>query len=201
MENLTTAEHFAKYGWVYVPNLVNKSECKMIADYLHLMNDMGKMTPDDHCRLSNGMYGDSVLENFLELNRSTISKHLNLSLFPTYTYARLYTTRETLFIHKDRPSCEISATITLGHDKDSEIWPFFVSKIDKFKDVHEQIVEVGGAFLYRGMDLWHWREEYKGKWQAQIFLHYVDANGPNVDQAYDCREKLGTTKIIRKIRR
>jgi len=197
---LNVEQHFAKHGWAYVPNLVDKYECEMLTNHLHLMNDAGKMKADRHCPLSTGMYGDPVLDNFLELNRSKISKLVNISLLPTYTFARLYKTKETLFIHKDRPSCEISATITLGHDENSKIWPFFFSKINGFEDVHRQVIEVGGAVLYRGMDLWHWRQEYRGKWQAQVFLHYVDANGPNADQAYDGREKLGSRKRIRKVR-
>lgn len=207
MENLNRREyglnieqHFAKHGWAYVPNLIHKSECRMITDHLHFMNDTGQMKADRHCTLSTGMYGDSILDNFLELNRSKISKLVNIPLLPTYTYARLYKTKETLSIHQDRPSCEISASITLDHDKDSEIWPFFFSRVNGYEDIHRQVIEVGGALLYRGIDLWHWRQEYKGKWQAQIFLHYVDANGPNVDCAYDGREKLGTRKKIRKVR-
>jgi hypothetical protein len=28
----------------------------------------------------------------------------------------------------------------------------------------------------------HWREKYtEGQWQAQVFLHYVDANGPHAE--------------------
>jgi hypothetical protein len=42
----------------------------------------------------------------------------------------------------------------------------------------------------------HWREKYtEGKWQAQVFLHYVDADGPHVNQKYDGRESLGLPKI------
>jgi hypothetical protein len=44
------------------------------------------------------------------------------------------------------------------------------------------------------MDVEHWREKYtEGQWQAQVFLHYVDADGPHADQKYDKRESLGST--------
>ena len=46
-------------------------------------------------------------------------------------------------------------------------------------------------FFIGGCDLYHWRKKYKeGKWQAQVFLHYVDANGPNVEWKYDKRPNL-----------
>jgi len=38
----------------------------------------------------------------------------------------------------------------------------------------------------------HWREEFKGDWHAQTFLHYVDKNGPNQQWARDKRILLGT---------
>jgi hypothetical protein len=56
-------------------------------------------------------------------------------------------------------------------------------------------MKVGDAVLYRGCDKWHWREPYKeGKWQAQVFLHYVDQNGPHAEWKYDERESLGMSK-------
>jgi hypothetical protein len=41
-------------------------------------------------------------------------------------------------------------------------------------------------FICSGCDQEHWRPGvYKGEGMAQIFLHYVDQNGPNKDHAYD----------------
>jgi hypothetical protein len=56
-------------------------------------------------------------------------------------------------------------------------------------------MQVGDAVLYRGMNIEHWREKYtEGQWQAQVFLHYVDADGPHADQKYDGRTSLGLSK-------
>jgi hypothetical protein len=56
---------------------------------------------------------------------------------------------------------------------------------------------IGDAVMYRGCDKWHWREPYvEGQWQAQVFLHYVDANGPHAEWKYDKRELLGISKTI-----
>ena len=80
---------------------------------------------------------------------------------------------------------KISATITLGFAGD--IWSIYMAgnKID---------MQVGDAVIYKGMEVEHWREQYvEGEWQAQVFLHYVDAEGPYTDQKYDGRETLGVT--------
>ena len=56
-------------------------------------------------------------------------------------------------------------------------------------------MEIGDAVMYRGCDIYHWREPYKeGKWQAQVFLHYVDQNGPYAEWKYDKRESLGMSR-------
>jgi hypothetical protein len=48
----------------------------------------------------------------------------------------------------------------------------------------------GDAVLYRGMEKHHWRKKFKGEWQAQVFLHYVDADGPHKEWKFDKRPSL-----------
>jgi predicted 2-oxoglutarate/Fe(II)-dependent dioxygenase YbiX len=128
-----------------------------------------------------------------------------LKLLPTYAYARWYEPGEVLKIHRDRPACEVSVTLTLGFDGD--VWPIFMGhpsdeptafrRVDENKNIvyaknaGKISMGVGDAVLYRGCEMYHWRDEYsEGKWQAQVFLHYVDANGPHAEWIYDKRGKL-----------
>ena len=60
--------------------------------------------------------------------------------------------------------------------------------------------------IYRGEKVEHWREAFNapmGAWQTQVFLHYVDKNGPYGDFCkFDSRPALGlshTTKDKEKI--
>jgi hypothetical protein len=53
----------------------------------------------------------------------------------------------------------------------------------------------GDAVIYLGCELDHWREEFKGDWQAQCFLHYVDANGPNEKWKLDGRQYIGEKHV------
>jgi PKHD-type hydroxylase len=49
----------------------------------------------------------------------------------------------------------------------------------------------GDAVVYKGIEKIHWRNKYnEGRWQAQVFLHYVDANGPYSSEKYDGRKSL-----------
>jgi hypothetical protein len=54
----------------------------------------------------------------------------------------------------------------------------------------------GEAVFYEGSKFEHWREAYKGETCCQVFMHYVDAKGPNVDQAYDGANDLTYPKRI-----
>ena len=48
----------------------------------------------------------------------------------------------------------------------------------------------GDALLYRGIDCFHWREPYLGSRLVQVFLHYVDRDGPHAGQKFDGRKTL-----------
>jgi hypothetical protein len=54
-------------------------------------------------------------------------------------------------------------------------------------------MEPGDMIIYRGCDVDHWRERYKGLNHAQVFLHYNDKNGP-FQELFDGRPILGIPK-------
>ena len=49
--------------------------------------------------------------------------------------------------------------------------------------------------IYKGCDLEHWREPFKGKNIAQVFLHYTKKKVENMDnEKYDGRWCIGISK-------
>ena len=99
-------------------------------------------------------------------------------LLPTYSFWRMYTYNADLKKHKDRPSCEISATVNISNDGTK--WPIFM-------DNKPFNLEPGDAAIYLGCEIEHWREKFKGDYNAQVFLHYVDAFGKNTEYLMDKR--------------
>lgn len=112
-----------------------------------------------------------------------MEKETGLSLLPTYAYWRMYTYGSYLKKHKDRPSCEISVTLHLGGDKK---WPIFV-------EGKSFLLKPGDAIIYRGCEQEHWREKFYGDWYSQLFIHYVNANGPNKEWYRDKKKGVGHT--------
>jgi hypothetical protein len=53
-------------------------------------------------------------------------------------------------------------------------------------------LETGDALLYRGIDLPHWREPFQGIQAVQVFLFWVDQNGPHAEWKYDKRPRLNS---------
>ena len=49
----------------------------------------------------------------------------------------------------------------------------------------------GQAVVYKGCEITHSRKEIQGDWQAQVFLHYVNKNGPNRNFVRDERPFYG----------
>ena len=128
-------------------------------------------------------------------------KATGLKLYPAYTYARIYKKGDELKRHKDRFSCEISTTMNLGGDD----WPIYLSpnenvgapngknitSVSKAKGVRVDL-KPGDMLVYRGVELEHWREKFKGKECVQVFLHYNNRKTPGAkDNMFDKRPHLG----------
>ena len=65
-------------------------------------------------------FGSAPFGYYLHTNLQAIIEHkLGLELIPTYYFSREYYTDSVLYAHRDRPSCEISATIAIGHKRSS----------------------------------------------------------------------------------
>jgi len=205
-----TAQQFKEKGYVHLKDFLHEDSCKELARELKRLVAQKKTVKDEQCPKSEAIHGAVTFDKLLEDLTPHFEAASGLKLFPTYSYARLYNNQgEVLENHRDRPACEISATLTL--DFEGDVWPIYMAdeatetdgvlKIgqhgakDYIKNVAEIKMSVGDAVMYRGCEKFHFREPYKeGKWQAQVFLHYVDQNGPHAEWKYDKRGSLGLSK-------
>ena len=184
-----TSEYFEKNGYVVLQNSLSAQQCNQLVEHMFNLHKEGKLVQDDQCPMSDAIYGDPIFDNIMQNFAKPIGDAVGRTLLPTYTYARIYRPGEILKKHKDRPSCEISATLTLGFDAKS-VWPIF---FDEEKCIPVSL-EVGELAVYKGCDILHWRTPFKGNWHVQVFLHYVDANGPHKDHYKDGRQDFGIQK-------
>jgi len=183
---MSTRDFFDQNGYVVLTGALSKQECDQLTQHMFNLHDEGKLVKDDQCPESDAIYGDPAFDNLLAKFCEPIGQQVGRDLIPTYTYARIYRPGEILKKHKDRPSCEISATLTLGYDG-KYVWPIY---FDENKEIAVNLNQ-GELAVYKGCEIAHWRKPFKGNWHVQVFLHYVDANGPYKDHAFDGRPGLG----------
>ena len=146
-------------------------------------------------------YSNIAMETLMLKCQPEMEKVTGLKLYPAYTYARIYKKGDELKRHKDRFSCEISTTMNLGGDD----WPIYLSPNEnvgapdgknittasKAKGVKVDL-KPGDMLVYRGVELEHWREKFKGKECVQVFLHYNNRKTPgSKDNMFDKRPHLG----------
>jgi hypothetical protein len=184
----TNVETFKDNGYTVVRGAVNKEIVDLITQYA-LFDEMQNFNPDVQVPGAHVKYADPLMESLLLKLQPIIEENTGLKVYPTYSFYRIYSPGDELVPHKDRPSCELSITISLGYDyKGSDYqWPIFV-------DGNPVALQPGDLVCYRGVDLPHWREPFvapEGSWHVQAFLHYVDASGPYSEYKFDNRSSIG----------
>jgi len=185
----SSPEMFNQNGYAYISNFLDKENCQQYVNEAKKLIEQGKATKDDQCPLSFSLERTSLFDSLLEQLTPNIETATGKKLLPTYAYARWYSPGEELKLHRDRPACEISATITLGFQGNS--WPIYMGYDDNKQNCKQINMNVGDAVIYKGREIYHWREKYnEGDWQVQVFIHYVDADGPYKEWKYDKREAL-----------
>lgn len=121
-------------------------------------------------------------------------------LVPTYDYFRIYRQGDVCRVHRDRPACEHSMSLTLAYS-DGAAWPLELGRqgewgpneviADDFgpEPMSSLAMNVGDAVAYRGYDYRHGRvTPNPNRWSAHLFLHWVDPDGPHRGQAFDGKE-------------
>ena len=214
------AEYFKQNHFAYVNNVATHEECQKALNIIFNAeeNREGACDGDGQCNLSPSFYG--IFDYLLQEKTEIFENALDMKLHPTYSYARIYKPDEKLGFHTDRDACEITATLNVGF-LGEKTWPIYILPMDESnfhrpsfhqfnegKSIDESYhnnymngktfnskvqidLQVGDAAIFKGRELFHWREPYiEGAWQVQIFLHYVDAKGPFKNLKYDKRKKL-----------
>lgn len=167
-----------------VENFLTNDEINLLEKYCIIKHKNNRSNFDTN-QNNNGdtcFYNDPLMVSLLEQKKPLIEQHLNKKLWPTYAFWRMYSKYADLELHTDRPSCEISVTVNIGSSGES--WPIFM-------DGNMIELKPGEGAIYMGCKVKHWREEFKGDWSAQVFLHYVDQEGPYAEYKWDKKIFLG----------
>tara|TARA_R100001163_G_C5067934_1_gene207517 strand:+ start:5852 stop:6373 length:522 start_codon:yes stop_codon:yes gene_type:complete len=166
----------APVNYKVIKHFFDFKELNLFKNYCINKLDEFKNFKIDEQSFSPAWYNDPLMNSILYDKLNIVEQETNLKLFPTYAYWRYYIYGGFLKQHTDRPACEISITACI---KKYDNWPLIIE--DKIIELEE-----GDGLLYSGCVQKHGRPGiYKGNGMAQVFLHYVNQNGPYKDHAYD----------------
>tara|TARA_B100001996_G_C18616133_1_gene575816 strand:+ start:494 stop:1123 length:630 start_codon:yes stop_codon:yes gene_type:complete len=145
-------------------------------------------------------YNNPKYKSLHYIVKKAVENILGMDLHPSYFYERYYYVGQKLERHSDRPACEISVTLQISTNSEKP-WPIWFEKPDGSEESVE--MNTGDGVIYKGCEREHWRDplksrynKYQKKWKEirnkeddtyhhQIFLHYVNAQGPYVHHAFD----------------
>jgi len=180
--------NFIDKGYVYIPNLLDEDSTELVSSYFDNKVARGEIREDSDGTTKITYYADPLTEVLLKRMVPFVENTIGEEVFPTYSYFRIYQPKEILSKHTDRPSCEISMTVS-------------IAKVGSTSRVYMQAegreassfsLSVGDAVLYEGCKIKHWREPLEdNQLVVQCMLHYVRKNGPNAGLIYDGRSRLG----------
>ena len=177
----------------FLKNFISKDLCLYLSSFcFRFIHNIPKCGDVDNSLSFHSRHSE-IFTNIMHYLKPHVEHETKLKLKPIYTFNRIYYGGSFLSKHKDRASCEISLTITLNYnysDKNYK-WPFYVDK-ENF------VLDIGDAILYKGPNHEHWRNTLdlpKTDWHHQLFVHYVDLNGP-----YNFLQEELNTEIINKNR-
>tara|TARA_B100001778_G_C18318228_1_gene507467 strand:- start:127 stop:666 length:540 start_codon:yes stop_codon:yes gene_type:complete len=158
--------------FIVIRNFISPDRAMSLGkEYMKYCSDVNE-EGDEFVPLSHSTYGYITFFELLFEKLPEVQELMGETLFPTYTYSRVYKKNAILEGHKDRPECEVSLTVHLSSDREWDIW---IKDGDLKNNVN---LQSGDALLYYGVDYEHGRTtKYEGEYYTQLFLHYIKSRG------------------------
>jgi len=184
------SNEFKDNGFVVLRNVISSQTLAMLTNYYWFLMRHQKL---ERFPTSLGKYGDLLSESLLVGYQKIFEEIIGCSLYPSFSFMRLYYRNSLLDKHKDREGSEFAVSIAIDYDTE-DIWPLYLKDLNGKE--HDLKLDRGDLVLYRGCELIHWREAYQGKSSLQLFLFYVDTEGPMKQFKFDTRKQLGDPSMI-----
>lgn len=218
-------ERLEENGYVVIRNFIDKEDIRTLQIYYDLLYNrvMSGFEPENYKKSkttdspleiadSHSFYADLLVEALSIKYGQKLCSATGLDLSPTYTYSRIYSKNDKLRVHIDRPACEISITmpVFISDERASSIFisKFKVKNTDgTIRRTKEEMLQMGeylridlfpgDVLIYKGCERYHWREELESEILVQVFMHYIQTNGPHSNQIYDKRSFMGLPELGR----
>ena len=167
-----------KEKYKYVKNMLSQDLVNFLTSFsLKNIKEEG----DSFVPTSSGEHSrnSEIYTHILHHLHPVMESETSLQLKPIYSYNRIYYAGSELKKHKDRNVCEISASIGLNfyYKNPNYEWPLCLDNVPI-------VTQPGDGVIYKGNEVEHWRPIFTqpvDSWHHQLFIHYVNLNGPYAD--------------------
>ena len=166
-----------KEDYKYVENMLSQD----LVNFLTSFSLKNIQKGDSDAPMSSALHSkkSEIYSHIIHHLHAIMESETRLKLKPIYSYNRIYYGGSELQKHIDRDSCEISASIGLNfsYENPNYKWPLCMGDMPI-------IIKPGDGVIYKGAKIEHWRPVFtqpSNSWHHQLFVHYVDLNGPYAD--------------------
>lgn len=158
-------DDLSETGWAVQRGCLSESERTLAVSYYTLRLAAGAFdaAPDS---LSYNLYGDPLGDSILDMLTSSLSKAAGQSLWPAFSFLRLYQQGAKLLPHVDRVSCDVSVSIQLDSEIGQPSWPLEV------EGSSPQTLGHGDGLGFMGRRLEHWRPGVAPGFSLWLLLHW-----------------------------
>lgn len=208
--NTSYKQTFNTNGVIFIPNMIENFEqyqsiVQKQSGMVSYSKQQNQYLLDEKEPEVEGSFSRNYFPHYQELYynvKKRIEKILEMRLYTTYYFDRFYFAGQKLNAHTDDPEREITVSIQISTNK-KEPWDLwftnYMGKDEKFS------MSNGDACIYNGCRILHWRlplETRYNKYQRwyrkmrkldddtyhhQLCFHYVNADGPFMEHAFNLR--------------
>ncbi|WJG11180.1 hypothetical protein [Aliiglaciecola sp. LCG003] len=176
-------------GYFVCRNLFSDKLIDILRNYYQLFSESHKFKT---CPIS----GESTLqarrfvifESILDVFSLYLNEQLDSQYLPTLSNVRESHLTSSFPAHTDRSACEVTCSFPLFVEK-SHPWPLYLAKEANAKGTPIYL-NIGDLVVFKGHEIFHWREPYSGSRQVQVQMHYVQQGGKFEKYRYDEQGEL-----------
>ncbi len=187
MRGTDRATSYRERGYVVARGAVDPSLVQFLVACAHTLNSGRQLVSDPAFGNTVAKYGDPAFDTLCAGFVGALSEVAATELEPTYSYLRWYRPPCELIRHRDRDACGHTATVHLANW--GEPWPFELEDACGAKVRIE--LDPGDLLLVKGREIPHSRPHREAGDYLQVFLHYVERDGPEAEYRFDRRPALG----------
>jgi hypothetical protein len=131
---------------------------------------------DSHVALRFAQHNECLMQYYHRQLCAFFAQIAQQSIKPSYCYFSSYRRGTTLSKHVDREQCQLTASLLIDYEAtrlDDQAWPLYLELPASGEQI-PIVLQPGTCVLYRGCELPHYRDEFRGERSTSSFLHYVD---------------------------